>query len=129
MSNTPDESSIQLFTEKTWLQGAIMTGVAYGVVLTLFIMCFYLLISRRTRSNSHRNIAFLIYITTMFIMGTLFMAACAEMTQLSFVDNRNYSGGPAQYESDMFSIPVDNLGNVAYVVANWLADGLLVSSA
>ncbi|TFK40274.1 hypothetical protein BDQ12DRAFT_734277 [Crucibulum laeve] len=116
----------QLFQERTWLEGAILLGVAYGVELTVFCMSFHLLFQQTTRSNLNKNGPLMLYISALFILGTLFMASAARMTQLAFIDNRNYPGGPAQFEVDMFSIPVDNLGNVAFVIANWLADGLMV---
>lgn len=73
-----------------------------------------------------KNLPLIAYISTIVLLGTLFMGSLAEFTQLAFVDNRNYPGGPAQYETDMFSIPVDEMGNVSFVLANWLCDGLIV---
>ncbi|KAH9834557.1 uncharacterized protein C8Q71DRAFT_859538 [Rhodofomes roseus] len=129
MSNaswTPDEPADVLFSEKTWLQGAILTGVGYGIVFTLFTQCFRALLLDMNRANMKRRVFFLIYITIMFILGTIFMAACAEMTQLSFIQYRNYPTGPSGYENDEFSIPADEAGNVAFVLTNWFADALLV---
>ncbi|KAH9929362.1 uncharacterized protein B0H18DRAFT_1117406 [Fomitopsis serialis] len=129
MSNaswTPNEPADVLFSEKTWLQGAILTGVGYGVVFTLFTQCFRALLLDINRANMKRRVFFLIYITIMFILGTIFMAACAEMTQLSFVQYRDYPTGPSGYENDEFSIPADEAGNVAFVLTNWFADALLI---
>lgn len=116
----------QLFTERTWLVGAIVLGVAYGVELTIFSQCMTLLIKQTKSSNIKKNMPLIAYICALFICGTIFMGAAANMARLSFVDNRNFPGGPAMFETVMFSIPVDNMGNVAFVVANWLADGLMV---
>lgn len=129
MSNTswtPPEPSDVLFSEKTWIQGAILTGVGYGVVFTLFTQCFRALLLDINRANRKQRIFFLTYIAILFLLGTLFMAACAQMTQLSFVQYRNYPTGPSGYENDEFSIPVDELGNVSFVLTNWFADALLV---
>lgn len=81
----------------------------------------------------------------MLILGTLFEGAIAKMTQLSFIDYRLFPGGPGSYifhlnseccmyteqriaafEEDEFSIPIDEISNVSYVIANWLADGMVV---
>ncbi|KAG6826140.1 hypothetical protein H0H92_000995 [Tricholoma furcatifolium] len=124
----PDAPPGQLFAERTWLEGAIILGVAYGAELVIFIMCFTLLVQQTTRANFRKNIALIAYISALFICSTLFIAANSEMTRLAFVDNRNFPGGPSAYEELMFSIPVDNLGNVVFVIANWLADGLMVSA-
>lgn len=127
---TPDESSSQLFAEKTWLHGAILTGIAYGAMLVLSFTCTHMLLQgrgagARNMSRLRRN-ALLGYVLFVTIIGTLFMAGCAAMTQLSFIDNRDFPGGPANYEETMFSIPIDEIGNVAFVLANWCADAMLV---
>ncbi|KAK0192794.1 hypothetical protein F5146DRAFT_999926 [Armillaria mellea] len=101
---SPDETYSQIFTEKMWLQGAIVTGVGYGSVLTLFIFGFYLLVRGSTPSNRLRSISLLVYIFVQFTLATLFVAACSDFTQLSFIDNREYPGGPGQYEIDICSL-------------------------
>lgn len=55
------------------------------------------------------------------------MVSLAAFTQMAFIDNRNYPGGPDAFENDMFSIPIDNAGNVAFVLSNWLSDAVVVS--
>ncbi|KAJ7578712.1 hypothetical protein C8J56DRAFT_968893 [Mycena floridula] len=124
----PGESAADLYAEKGWLQGAIIGGVAYGVDLTLFGMCIHLLISqfKGDREARRRNLVLIGYIVVSFILVTLFMGSLAEYTQLAFIENRNYQGGPNAYEQDMFSIPVDELGNVAFVLSTWLSDLVIV---
>ena len=133
MSNPyrPNVPSSQLFAEKMWLQGGILSAVAYGVVLTLFFLNFCLL-RERARQETHeisrrrQHLALLVYTCFMFILSTLTMASQAEMTQLGFIENRDYPGGPAAYETVMFSIPISMLGNVCFQLMNWSADSLLV---
>ncbi|KAJ7670412.1 hypothetical protein B0H14DRAFT_1027016 [Mycena olivaceomarginata] len=125
-SYSPDESSADLFNEKMWLHGAVLCTVAYGVVLTLFSMCFYLLVKGMTRSSYKRSLFFLVYISVEFILATLFEGSLAKYVQLAFIEDRNFPGGPGAYEAAMFSIPVDEIGNVAFVLTNWLSDGLVV---
>ena len=128
MSNTswtPNETPDVLFTEKTWLQGAVLTGVGYGIVFTLYCMTAHALLVGRRRSD-YKNIGWLVYITIIFFLGSIFMGACAQMTQLSFVQYRNIPGGPSEYENVEFSIPADEAGNVVFVLTNWFADGLMV---
>ena len=57
------------------------------------------------------------------------MGSLAKFTQLAFIDNRNFPGGPSAFENDEFSIPVDELGNVAFVLNNWLCDAVIVSTS
>lgn len=125
----PDESSFDLSVETAWLQGALFTSLAYGVASILFVNCFYLLLQQRDRFNRKVWLIYLIYISVIFVMGTLFFVSLLVSTQQSFINNRNYPGGPAAYEAVIFSEPLNMMGNAAYVIANWLADGLMVSAS
>jgi len=121
----------QLFDEKTWLQGAILSAVFYGVNLALFILNVSLLRARAkletkdNRRTSRQTIYLLIYICVIFVLSTLTMASQAEMTQLGFIENRNFPGGPAAYEELEFSIPISSLGNYCVSIMAWFSDSLL----
>jgi len=104
----------------------ILAAVAYGIVFTLFVLTFKQLIRSTTKYNYTHRLCFITYITLIFILGTLFIGALAKMTQLSFVDYRLFPGGPAAFEEQEFSIPIDEISNVSYVIANWLADGMVI---
>ncbi|KAF5381201.1 hypothetical protein D9757_007863 [Collybiopsis confluens] len=123
---SPDETPSELFDENMWLQGAMITSVGYGAVLTLYILAFYILVSRLDQWNRRSHVALLAYITAQFILATLFQAANARFTQLAFINDRNFPGGPSGFEVNMFFIPIDMMGNASYIIANWLADGLLI---
>ncbi|KAL1736337.1 hypothetical protein FB107DRAFT_221861 [Schizophyllum commune] len=115
----PKEDSWTLFSERTWLQGAFLATVAYGMQVVLFTSAAYLLYKRK---KDKRNVALLVYISVIFSLGTLYMGGLLKFTQLCFIDQREYPGGPSAYEDDMFSIPVDMLANVTLVICNWLCD-------
>ncbi|TRM69184.1 hypothetical protein BD626DRAFT_544008 [Schizophyllum amplum] len=115
----PKEDALTLFSERAWLQGAFLATVAYGMQVVLFASAAYLLYKRK---NDIRNVALLVYICVIFGLGTLYMGGLLKFTQLCFIDQREYPGGPSAYEDDMFSIPVDMLANVTLVICNWLCD-------
>ncbi|KAH8809647.1 hypothetical protein DL96DRAFT_1717163 [Flagelloscypha sp. PMI_526] len=123
----PDLPDELLFIEKMWLQGALLSSIGYGAVVVLSYMCIYFLVSekRGTGSKAFKNY-FIVYVLALFIMATLFQACNSKFTELAFIDNRMYPGGPAAYENDFFSIPVDAAGNVVFVLANWSTDALLL---
>lgn len=123
---SPDETPSELFTEKTWLQGCILGSVAYGAQFALFVGCVSLLWKQTTGPERRRNIALMTYVGVMFGLGTIFMVCSAAFTQLVFITDRNYPGGPDAVENDFFAAPVDEGGNVAFVLQCWLADALLV---
>ncbi|OBZ67518.1 hypothetical protein A0H81_12740 [Grifola frondosa] len=131
MSNSsyaPDEPYSDIVNERTWLQGGILTGVGYGVVVTLFTMCFHLLFMsiRLGRPNRQKNIVLLVYISVISILGSLFMGSNSAFTDLAFVDDRNFPGGPNAYENSMFSVTADEISNVSFVLTNWCTDALMV---
>ncbi|KAH7928341.1 hypothetical protein BV22DRAFT_1044714 [Leucogyrophana mollusca] len=124
MSYSPNESPAQLFAEGTWLQGAIVTGVCYGVVVVLFLMCCQSL-WRRINSRDigyKKNMFFLAYVIFIFALGTIYMAFNSQITQLGFINNREYPGGPADFESNTSSPPL----NSAFVLSNWCADAMMI---
>ncbi|KAG1764890.1 hypothetical protein EV702DRAFT_1204815 [Suillus placidus] len=124
---TPNESSQTILAEEGWLQSTVVSAVAYGIDVALYFMCFHLLFQQIiTRTNYKQPLFLLIYITVSFILGTLFIASLADFTQLAFIQDRNYPGGPNAFENDMFSIPIDNLGNVTGMLTTLLADALVV---
>jgi len=123
MSFAPDEDAATLFAERAWLQGALLTGVGYGMNVILAFMCLRALWLRR---SDKRKRYFFAYVSFMWLFGTIFFISCCIFTDQAFVDDRNFPGGPNSYEEDMFSVPADEIGNVAFVLANWLADGLMV---
>ncbi|KAJ7609352.1 hypothetical protein DFH06DRAFT_1247242 [Mycena polygramma] len=123
----PALSSTQLFVEKAWLQGALLGSVAYGCVAVVAFMCLYLLIQRKDNTSSRNTrIALITYVSAVFIFSTIFQACNVEFTQLAFIENREYPGGPAAYENDFWNIPVDAVGNVLFVLTNWMTDAILL---
>jgi len=122
----PDESSQTLSAERSWLQGAIITAIAYGVAVSLCFLSFHLLIREKNRLVFRRRLPLFFYITASFILGTLHMISVAAFTQMAFIDDRNYPGGPDAFETYIYPIPVGDVGRVALVLSNWLSDALVV---
>ncbi|KAF8549691.1 hypothetical protein OG21DRAFT_1469737 [Imleria badia] len=127
MPNVLDDSQYQppqVFAEGTWLYGAIITAILYGIVVVLYVMCARSLWGRiRVREGSpRRNWFFFIYVNSTFALSTLYVASNSQITQLGFINHRDYPGGPSAYEIDTASPPL----NVAFVVLNWCADALMI---
>lgn len=128
-SYTPDDTSAQLYAEETWFQGALLSNIAYGAELTLFVMAFHVLRKKMTDGNRKTHLSLLAFIVVIFILGTLFMAFNSKFAQMAFVQFRNFPGGPSAYEEVDFSNPIDEVANVCFIVGNWLMDALLVGGA
>ena len=79
------------------------------------------------RGNRKQSITLLTYVCVMFGLGTIFMVCSAALTQLAFIIHSDYSGGPNGVENDFFAAPVDEGGDVVWVIQCGLAaDALLV---
>jgi hypothetical protein len=127
MSNVLDDSQFQppqVYAEGAWLYGAIVTAILYGIVVVYYSMCARSLWRRiRTHEGAPRkNWFFFLYVNFIFALSTLYVAANSQITQLGFINNRDYPGGPSAYESNTSSAPL----NVAFVVSNWCADALMI---
>ncbi|KAH9841029.1 uncharacterized protein C8Q71DRAFT_742789 [Rhodofomes roseus] len=122
----PNETAHELFEEEAWLQGALLSNIAFGVELTLFVMCFHLLLKQMTPHNARRHISLLVYISVIFSLGTLFVGGNTKFTQQAFVEYRNIPGGPSAFEEVLYSDPVDQVANITWCVSNWLLDTFLV---
>jgi len=66
------------------------------------------------------------YTLALFSFGTIYIATNVHLTQLMFIDNRNFPGGPEGYAFYKYSTALVLVPNSSYVIANWLADGLLL---
>ncbi|CCM05252.1 uncharacterized protein FIBRA_07462 [Fibroporia radiculosa] len=122
----PDESSSTIVDEETWLQGALLSNIAYGVVLALYVMCVAKLVRQLKQYNYMRPLGLFAYATVIFIISTLFMGSQVKFIQLAFIEDRNFPGGPNAYVEDEFSNPTDEIANVCFVVGNWIMDAFLI---
>lgn len=72
----------------------------------------------------------LAYIVALFIAGSLMFMSLTKLTELAFVNNREYPGGPVNWYNvggggyDVWT----TIEDVAYFIAEILSDGLLVRS-
>lgn len=69
------------------------------------------------------------YTFVLFSLGTVFMALNIRVSQLGFIDNREYPGGPEAYQQSLFQAgSLAIVPNTVFILSNWLADALLVSA-
>ncbi|KAJ7350669.1 hypothetical protein DFH08DRAFT_935453 [Mycena albidolilacea] len=78
--------------ERTFIAGDVITGVGYGIQLTLYISCVHNLWTRK--EHTRQRMFLLGYITLMLLIGSLYVAVQARTVQFVYIDNRNYPGGP-----------------------------------
>ncbi|KAH8104315.1 hypothetical protein DFH11DRAFT_1519658 [Phellopilus nigrolimitatus] len=120
----PGESAADLWLERSNFSGSLLGGVAYGVHLSIFVATTYWMTHARSRSKI--SWPFLAFACTMLALGTIQVGCNTKFDEMMFIDDRNIPGGPDAWLETMYDVPVDDLGNTAYIVANFLADGVLL---
>lgn len=126
----PGESASDLWLERSNFNSVILSGVGYGVHFTLYLIVLQHLVQHPPHRRSGKPKVpwgLVAYITWNFIMGTFGIAAEARFNQMTFIDFRNYPGGPNAYVSAEYGVFINIFGTVAYIILNWFADGLVVS--
>ncbi|KAF9228397.1 hypothetical protein BS17DRAFT_773639 [Gyrodon lividus] len=127
-------SSYQLFENSVNLIGrTLISGVAYGIMFTIYTICSLALV-RNIRMSKHdpplrrRSWCFLTYISAMFILGTLSMAANARGAQVSYVYGRDYLGDSDSltYAMGVRRQSVILMGTVSHTLACIMADSLVL---
>ena len=122
----PNEDAVTIRSEELWLQGAFVACVAYGAVAVLCVQCFFMLLRGFSKSKLFRDGPLILFVFLIFCINTLFIGVLIQFTQQSFIDDRNFPGGPAAYEIVESLIPINVAGNTALIVITMLADALLV---
>ena len=81
----------------------------------------------RPKHGRPQNFMLATYTFLLFALGTVFMAMNIHLAQLGFIDDRNFPGGPEAYEEFRYDSALAVIPNAAFILSNWLADGLLAS--
>ncbi|KAF8974247.1 hypothetical protein BDZ97DRAFT_1751085 [Flammula alnicola] len=121
----PNESATDIFLERGFIAGGFLGGVGYGIQVTLYISCAMFLWNAR-RVRGRRFMVLLGYITTLIIIATLFAAVQARTTEETYIDNRNYPGGPWQYFLSTEYLPINVMFYSTFIAGTFLADLLML---
>ncbi|EKM49603.1 uncharacterized protein PHACADRAFT_265139 [Phanerochaete carnosa HHB-10118-sp] len=125
MSWAPNETSVELWLDRTNLVGVEIGNIGYGVHITLFFQCFIAWWGAR-RHSPKSAYSMLAFISCIFILGSIGNGTQMRILELAYVDDRNYPGGPGAFETFDGSLKINVIGTAAYAVNAWFADGLLL---
>ncbi|TFK31039.1 hypothetical protein BDQ12DRAFT_740202 [Crucibulum laeve] len=123
------DESLCLFYSTLVLQGHVLAGIAYGVVLILFLLCSRLLLDRvnSSKDRTRRSVLLLSYVICMFVLCTIMIASNARyVQQLVRSKCELLASGPVPGRFSLFSVVGGIAGDVCYVLANWGVDGVLI---
>lgn len=120
----PQEPPELISLEKADFIGLNLSDMLYGVAALLFFRCISaLLLPRR---GHQRKPLLALYTFVLFALGTIFTGMSINTSVLAFIENRNFPGGPEAYALFRYSSVLWVTPNTVFILANWLADGLLL---
>ncbi|KAG8215362.1 hypothetical protein J3R82DRAFT_8959 [Butyriboletus roseoflavus] len=125
-SYAPDESKSTIIQEETWLQGAFLSSLFFGIETTLSTLTFLAILRRRTPRRSRMDIILLVYVAVLFAIMTTSQGLLLDWIQMGFITQRNYPGGPSAFLNNEWSVPPSVAQTILLVVANWMMESLLV---
>ncbi|KAJ3773434.1 hypothetical protein FB446DRAFT_787840 [Lentinula raphanica] len=133
MSSSPfatQENPQALWYEQSMYDSAHLASVGYGIHVAVYSTVTYIMLQQKPSSGktckNRAWIGWLVFNFLLFAMGTINLACSIRYNQNAWVNDREYPGGPYAYLIEQGSIPVMTLGNVASILASFLADALLL---
>lgn len=70
-----------------------------------------------------------VHTVAMFSFLTIYTGMNLDLQSISYVDNREFPDAPLLYQFNISTTAISVVPNVMFPLNQWLADGLLVSSA
>ncbi|KLO05094.1 hypothetical protein SCHPADRAFT_884040 [Schizopora paradoxa] len=132
----PGEDAADLWFERSNFAGCLLGGVAYGMHVIVFGIAIYLMTRGRkqrhykgastNRGLSGTSIGYIICVCILFVLGTIQLGTNTRYYEMMWIDDRNFPGGPIAFFTSEFSLPVNTVGGVAFILADFLADAILV---
>ena len=106
-----------------------------GTLIVLFFKCMVALLNPAHRRGEGIKWGLVCYTAAMFSFVTVYTAMNDNIQSDSYIDNREFPGvdgvlppGPLGYQALVYSKPLIIIPNLMFLLNNWMADGLLVSS-
>ena len=80
-----------------------------------------------SKSSKNRNPIHLIFITIQIILVSIATGCSLKVTEMQFVDNRGFPGGPEAWLRSFYQLTPVGFSNVFGVASFWMQDAFLVS--
>ncbi|KAG9222286.1 hypothetical protein CCMSSC00406_0006583 [Pleurotus cornucopiae] len=113
-----------LLLERADFVGVGMSQMLYGITIVLFFQCMIALLGRRRGATYNPLLAG--YTFLLFSFNTVFVAMNMHNSRLAYIDHDDFPGGPALFTLSRYSMAIAVVPNAAFILSNWLADGLLL---
>jgi len=66
------------------------------------------------------------YCCLIFTLATIGFAMNVKFIQMTYIDYRNYPGGPNAFTFEQYTLPINVTTVAVYVLMNWFSDGLML---
>ncbi|KAF8890193.1 hypothetical protein BD779DRAFT_291861 [Infundibulicybe gibba] len=122
-SESPGPAS-RVTLERYFLAADFISGVGYGAQGVLYLICIHYLWSQRKARRINKFM--LAYITLLFLLSTVLRVTLAHRTQLVFIENRNFPGGPLEYYEASLGGALNIVSQAAGVAQLFLSELFMV---
>ncbi|KZV91171.1 hypothetical protein EXIGLDRAFT_719627 [Exidia glandulosa HHB12029] len=96
----------------------------WGAHAVLYLIAIYTLLTSKAGWRAH--VGQTLYVTLLFASATAYMSFTVTWIYQEIVLNANFPGGIVEFYVENFNSTAPLLGNVFFVITNFLADGLLL---
>ncbi|EMD34963.1 hypothetical protein CERSUDRAFT_116486 [Gelatoporia subvermispora B] len=118
------EPPAALWLEQSVNAAVYIGAISYGIHIVVYFMTAYHLVAHKDKKYG-----WLAYITTLFVLGGINICTNMNFNELTWIDDRNYPGGPLAFILNEEALPENTLGNAAGVFASALAEGFMLYRA
>ncbi|KAJ7430357.1 hypothetical protein B0H11DRAFT_2374447 [Mycena galericulata] len=124
----PGESTYDLWVEQSNMNGVLLSGVAYGcrILGILFVITFQTILLFLKAPKRAIPWGLIAYMSVMFILASIGFGINANFNQKTFIDDRNFPGGPNAFTVADYATTLNMVGFTAYTIMSWMADGLVL---
>lgn len=124
-SYAPVGVSVQdMHAERATYYGTLLATLAYGALLMLYVQLTQVLFARP--KSGRKYWVLVAYAGVLFILATLAVGAIFRFSEMTYIDNRNYPGGPVAFYRDFTSDYVHVIGQSSATILPWIADPLMI---
>jgi len=110
--------------ERSWYIGNAFFAILYGIQISMYFQSVYYLYIGRGSNRS--KIFYIGYSTFLMILVTIALACNLFFGQAMWIEHRDIDGGPVAFFGANIAIWYNTLGTASDVVADFIADGLML---
>ncbi|KAJ7100373.1 hypothetical protein C8R44DRAFT_747428 [Mycena epipterygia] len=117
-----------LWLERSNLNGPVLSSVAYGILFTLAAQTLLRLLQPPTPQplRTKPPWALVALVSALVTLASVGFAGAARFSQMTFIDDRNFPGGPNAFAVQAFGNWANMMAVVSYTLMGWLSDAFLI---